>query len=183
LNRRPARTTRTRLAPLVGRGGTNRGAVLLSALLLSSLLAAFPGARDGRGDEGAPHPAAVPKEQATGMGRNLRLSEPVTLLTLSGPVLAVTQEETTLYVTLREGADNVYVQLGPAAYIAGKKVTVAAGDAVEVKGARAFLASGRKAIVATDLYKGGVRVKLREEDGSPLWGLKGGCRNCKGGAE
>jgi hypothetical protein len=117
------------------------------------------------------------------MGRNLRLAEPVSLRSLSGPVLSVSQEASTLYLTLRDGADNVYVQLGPASYLAGKGVALAAGDPVEVKGATAFLVTGGKALVATDLYKGGVRVKLREEDGSPIWGLKGGCRNCKGGGQ
>jgi hypothetical protein len=117
------------------------------------------------------------------MGRNLRLAEPVTLRTLSGKILSLTREGNTLYLSLADGAEEVQVQLGPESYIAGKGVVLAAGDRVDVKGASAFLATGGKAIVATDLYKGGVRVKLREEDGSPLWGLKGGCRNCKGGGE
>lgn len=157
-----------------------RRTALLPAVLLCAAAAALPGARRAFSAD-PPHPAAVPREQASDMGRNLRLAEPVALRSLKGNVQSVAQEGQTLYVTLRDGGEDVVVQLGPAPYIAGKGVTVAAGDAVEVKGAKAFLASGGKAIVATDLYKGGTRVKLREEDGTPLWGLKGGCRNCKGG--
>jgi hypothetical protein len=78
-----------------------------------------------------------------------------------------------LHVTLRTATESIEVQLGPRAFLAEKKVSLAPGDAVEIVGSRIPM-GGRTVLVARTIAKGDETVTLRDESGRPLW--RGGAR-------
>jgi len=59
------------------------------------------------------------------------------------------------------------VHLGPA-YFLEKKMKIVKGDIISVTGSRVQY-DGAAAIMAREIEKGGVKVQLRKEDGTPLW--------------
>jgi hypothetical protein len=73
------------------------------------------------------------------------------------------------HVVVKTGTETLAVHLGPTAYLTEQKIVVAAGDTVEVLGARLTFA-GQPVLLARRIAKGGDRWTLRDESGRPLWG-------------
>ena len=66
------------------------------------------------------------------------------------------------------GGGNVVAHLGPQWYFDQQQITFAAGDAVEVTGAKVFR-HGEEIFVAGSIKKGSEVIKLRDEQGVPVW--------------
>jgi len=73
-----------------------------------------------------------------------------------------------LMLTLKTEKESLPVHLGPIWFIDQLSAKFERGDRVQVKGARAKFAD-KWTIMAREVKKGDSVIKLREEDGFPLW--------------
>ena len=71
-------------------------------------------------------------------------------------------------VMLQTGNGTIAVQLGPAWYIDKQTPRIEANDIIKVTGSRVTM-DGRSVIVAADMTKGNELLKLREDNGIPIW--------------
>lgn len=69
---------------------------------------------------------------------------------------------------LQTEKETIAVQLGPAWYIDKQTPRIEANDTITVTGSRVTM-DGRSAIVAADITKGNELLKLREDNGIPVW--------------
>jgi hypothetical protein len=95
--------------------------------------------------------------------------------TLSGEVAAVEKytpgrggSSYGLRFTLKTDKETVPVVLGPAWYVEQQHFAVAAKDQVEVKGSRLSI-QGQPTIIAQEVKKGDKVLRLRDDQGVPLW--------------
>jgi hypothetical protein len=103
-----------------------------------------------------------------------RMYDPAKVETVKGQVIS--QESITcpsgncqgIGVTLKTGATNIVVHLGPQWYLDKQSVKLAAGDTVVVKGSRMSL-QGEDVFVAAEVAKGSEILKLRDASGVPVW--------------
>jgi len=115
------------------------------------------------------------------LGISASLAEPDydarTVETITGKVLSV--EKTTpakkrgywIDVMLQTQAGTIPVQLGPAWYIDKQVPRIEPNDTIMVTGSRVNL-DGTLAIVAADVTKGSELLKLRDNNGVPVWPLR-----------
>ena len=73
-----------------------------------------------------------------------------------------------MQVVLLTGGDSLVVHLGPAWYVDRNHMTLAKGDRVDVTGSRTTVA-GQPVLVAREISRAGQTLKLRTEQGMPLW--------------
>ena len=100
-----------------------------------------------------------------------------TIETIGGKVLSI--EKTTaankrgywIDLMLQTGKETIAVQLGPSWYIDKQAPRIEANDTITVTGSRMTL-DGRPAIVAADITRGNELLKLREDNGIPVWPRK-----------
>jgi hypothetical protein len=118
----------------------------------------------------APSPGAGPA-----MGR---IYDPDTVSTLRGKATAVEVvpgrggRSGGTHVTL-EGADQtIDVRLGPTWFLEREGIEIAKGDSMEVTGS-VIESDGDSFLIARELKKGEKVVKLRDEQGVPLWSGRG----------
>ena len=78
-----------------------------------------------------------------------------------------------LHLTLKTSAETLNVHLGPVAFLAEQKLTIATGDALEIVGSRVTI-DGEAVMIAKAVTKGGTSYTLRDASGRPLW--SGGAR-------
>lgn len=72
-------------------------------------------------------------------------------------------------LTLKTGDETVFVHLGPQWYLDRQSgVKIAAGDKVEIRGAKAFR-RGEEVFIAAEVKKGQDILKLRDDNGYPAW--------------
>ena len=110
-----------------------------------------------------------------GMGTTYsKMYNPETLKTINGEVVSI-DEITPLkgmsygvHITVNTGQDIVPVHLGPGWFIENQDIKIEPKDLVEIKGSRITF-EGKPAIIATEIRKGEVILKLRDENGSPVW--------------
>ncbi len=113
-----------------------------------------------------------------------RVYDPAKVETVTGQVIS--QEPITcpsgncqgIGVTLKTGATNIVVHLGPQWYLEKQSVKLAAGDTVVVKGSKISL-QGEDVFVAAEVTKGSEILKLRDASGIPAWAgsHNGECRH------
>jgi len=97
-----------------------------------------------------------------------------TVETIGGKVLSI--ENTTpakrrgywVQLMLQTEKGTIPVQLGPAWYIDKQTPRIEANDTITVIGSHVTL-DGRSAIVAADITKGNELLKLRDDNGMPVW--------------
>jgi hypothetical protein len=97
-----------------------------------------------------------------------------TVETIGGKVLSI--ENTTpagrrgywVDVIVQTEKEIIPVQLGPLWYIRVQTPRIEANDTIMVTGSRVMM-DGRSAIVAADITKGNELLKLRENNGIPVW--------------
>jgi hypothetical protein len=100
-----------------------------------------------------------------------------TVETIGGKVLSI--EKTTpakkrgywVDLMLQTGNETIAVQLGPAWYIDKQTPRIEANDIITVTGSRVTM-DGRPAIVAADITRGNELLKLRADNGAPVWPLR-----------
>lgn len=136
--------------------------VVLSVLLSTSLIFAQP-MRMWKGSGG------------WGMGSKYQgMYDTKTVETLSGEVIKVDKITPMkgmhygVHVQLKTEKETLSVHLGPGWYIERLDTKIEKGDKIEVKGARATFA-GKPAIIAAEVKKGDNILKLRDENGIPVW--------------
>lgn len=71
-------------------------------------------------------------------------------------------------VVLKTTAETIPVHLGPGWFLENQDVKLAAGDRIEVKGARAMV-QGMPVILAAQVTKGDDTLHLRDDAGVPAW--------------
>lgn len=110
-----------------------------------------------------------------GMGSQYsKMYDPKTVETISGDVVSV--EKITpmkgmsygIHLTVKTDKDTITVHLGPEWYLENQDVKIEPVDKVEVKGSRVMF-DGKPAIIAAEVKKGEEVLKLRDENGFPVW--------------
>lgn len=148
----------------------------LAAVLLSAGAVAL--AQPGQGGKGG---GWCRESGQAGAGRMYDASKAETV---QGQITAVEQLSTGRRpgrggagVTLKTDKDTLFVHLGPQWYLEQQKdIVFQAGDRIEVKGVKTFR-RGEDVFLAAEVKKGGSVLKLRDDDGVPLWaGWRGGSR-------
>jgi hypothetical protein len=120
-------------------------------------------------------PPACPAMGRKGVGHN-RFFNMNTVETLQGQVVKVQRgpmrqggKGNFVRFTLQTDKGPLPVFLGPASYVDKQALKLAAGDKVEVKGSLLTGPKGRSAITAVEVMKGDRVLKLRDNQGNPLW--------------
>ncbi len=111
-----------------------------------------------------------------GMGRGMggRMYDPAKAETLSGQITSVEEfaaprgRGTGVVLTVSSGGNTLAVHLGPKWFLEKQEMKLAAGDTVEIKGVKTFR-QGRDIFIAGEVKKGSDILKLRDEQGIPLW--------------
>ena len=73
-----------------------------------------------------------------------------------------------IHLLVKTEKGDVSVHLGPSWYIERLDTKITTGDAVEVKGSRVTF-NGKPAIIAAEMKKGETVLKLRDDNGIPVW--------------
>jgi hypothetical protein len=103
-----------------------------------------------------------------------RMYDPKTVGTVSGEVVSVDKiipiegMSYGVHLTLMTDKETISVQLGPGWYIENQDVKIEPKDMIEVKGSR-ITYEGKPAIIAAEVKKGDEVLKLRDENGFPIW--------------
>lgn len=144
------------------------GACVAIVAALSLLLATQSGAQAGRGYRHGGSGGWGPGSQYG------RVYEPKTVETVSGEVVSVDKITPMkgmsygVHLTLKTDKETISVHLGPGWYIENQDVRIEPKDKVEIKGSRITFA-GKPAIIAAEVKRGDQILKLREENGLPVW--------------
>jgi hypothetical protein len=103
-----------------------------------------------------------------------RMYDPKAVETVSGEVTTVDRITPMkgmsggIHMNVKTDKETISVQLGPSWYLENQDVKIEAKDKVEVKGARTTFA-GKPAIIAAEVKKGDEVLKLRDDNGYPVW--------------
>ena len=103
-----------------------------------------------------------------------RMYDPAKAETVSGEVVTVEQVTPMkrmgagIGLKLNTGKETLTVHLGPTWFIERQDMKIAAGDKVEIKGVKA-VRMGQDIFIAAEVKKGSEVLKLRDENGIPLW--------------
>ena len=100
--------------------------------------------------------------------------DPKTVENISGEVIHVdkiTPKKGMCYgihITVKTDKETIDVHLGPGWFIENQDIQIAPKDKIEVKGSRITF-EGKPAIIAAEIKKGDDILKLRDENGFPVW--------------
>lgn len=110
-----------------------------------------------------------------GMGSQYnRMYDPKTVGTISGEVISVDMitpmkgMSQGVHLTLKTYKEIISVHLGPWWYIENRDIRIEPKDKIEVAGSR-ITYQGKPAIIAAKVKKGDEVLKLRDENGLPVW--------------
>jgi hypothetical protein len=107
-------------------------------------------------------------------GQYGRLYDPATVETIRGEVVSVDRitpmkgMSQGVHMTVKTATETLSVHLGPAWYLENQDVKLEPKQAVEVKGSR-IVFRNKPAIIAAEVHKGDEALKLRDDNGYPLW--------------
>jgi hypothetical protein len=97
--------------------------------------------------------------------------DPKTVETIEGKVLSVEkmqQRGRGVHLTLQTDKETVPVHLGPSWYIDKQTPKIETNDTITVTGSRVTVGA-KPAIIAAQVKKGKEVLKLRDENGIPVW--------------
>lgn len=103
-----------------------------------------------------------------------RMYDPKVLETISGEVTSVDRITPNkgmaagIHMIVKTEKETISVHLGPSWYLENQDVKIEPKDKVEVKGSRTTFA-GKPAIIAAEVRKGDDVLKLRDDNGFPVW--------------
>jgi hypothetical protein len=106
--------------------------------------------------------------------------DPKTVETIQGTVLSVQKATRAqgrsygVHLTLQTDKETIPVHLGPGWYVEKQTPQIAANDTITVTGSRVTF-DEKPAIIAAQVKKGNEVLKLRDENGIPVW--RRGCGN------
>lgn len=142
------------------------GALLTVVSVLSLVIAADSFAQKGPGWKGSGGWGAS--------GRYGSMYDPKTVETISGEVVSVDKIRPIrgmfhgVHLTVKTETETISVHLGPGWFIENQDTKIEAKDKVEIKGSRITF-EGKPAIIAAEIKKGEEVMKLRDENGIPIW--------------
>jgi hypothetical protein len=143
-------------------------------LLVMGVIAVIAYAEPGSGCRG----------NGPGMGNGYhRMYDPAKVETIKGQVASVEQisgrrgRGSGVVLNLKTETETLSVHLGPSWYLDKQNMKIAAGDVLEISGARSIRGS-QNIFLAAEVKKGSDTLKLRSENGVPLWAGRR-CRNNK----
>lgn len=73
-----------------------------------------------------------------------------------------------VHLQVKTATETISVRLGPSWYLDNQEPKIAAKDNIEVKGSRITF-DGKPAIIAAEVKKGDQALKLRDNNGFPVW--------------
>jgi hypothetical protein len=110
-----------------------------------------------------------------GMGTSYgKMYNPKTVETISGEVLGVDKiipmkrMSYGIHLMVKTDKETISVHLGPGWYIENQDVKIEPKEKIEVKGSRITF-EGKPVIIAAEIKKGNEILKLRDENGFPVW--------------
>lgn len=110
-----------------------------------------------------------------GSGSNYnRLYDVKTVETVTGSVVSIDQVSpdknmsTGVHLILNTANGNISVHLGPAWYIENQEVQINKDDNITVTGSKVTY-NGNQVIIAKEVVKGDQILKLRDDNGYPVW--------------
>ncbi len=77
-----------------------------------------------------------------------------------------------VHLTLQTDKETISVSLGPDWFVDKQSPKIEKGDTVTVTGSRVTM-DGKPALIAATVTKGDKVIKLRDENGAPLWAGRG----------
>jgi hypothetical protein len=83
-----------------------------------------------------------------------------------------------IHLQLKTDSEELSVHLGPTWFIEGQGMKIEEGDTIEVRGSR-IKYEGVPTIIAAQVKKGNSVLRLRNDDGFPVWAGKGRMRRGK----
>lgn len=111
-------------------------------------------------------------------GRYHGMYDPKTVETISGEVVSVDKITPFqgmyygVHMMVKTDKETISVHLGPGWFIENQDIRIEPKDKIEVMGSR-ILFEGKPAIIAAEVRKGDQLLKLRDQNGFPVWS---GCR-------
>jgi hypothetical protein len=106
-------------------------------------------------------------------GRMMHNYDPKSELTLTGTVEGINRTGYAnmpgmgVHLILKTGDETTEVHLGPAVFI-DKKMTFKKDDTVQITGSKVTM-MGKSVVIAREVKKGNEVLKLRDQNGVPLW--------------
>ena len=97
--------------------------------------------------------------------------DPKTVETVQGKVLSVEKTQQRghgVHLMLQTDKETIAVHLGPSWYIDKQTPKIETNDTITVTGSRVTV-DGKPAIIAAQVKKGNEILKLRDENGIPVW--------------
>lgn len=97
--------------------------------------------------------------------------DPAKVETVSGEIVSLEKPGMmgrVLGLLLNTGKETIMIHLGPEWYFEQHNAKLSAGDRVEVKGVRTAR-MGRDVFIAAEIKKDGEILKLRDDNGAPVW--------------
>ncbi len=73
-----------------------------------------------------------------------------------------------VHLTVKMDKETISVHLGPAWYVQRQDIKIVPGDKVEITGSR-IIFQRQPAIIAAEVKRGDEILKLRDENGFPVW--------------
>jgi len=90
-------------------------------------------------------------------------------VTLRGEALYVaTHQNGEQFVIMKDGMNEIQIELAPAAFLAERGIAIASGDSITIIGSREIVNNSER-IVAREVTKSGKTIKVRDASGYPLW--------------
>jgi hypothetical protein len=103
-----------------------------------------------------------------------KMYDPKTVETITGQVVKVDRitplkpMSAGVHMIVQTDKEQISVHLGPGFYVENQDVKIEPKDKVEVKGSRVTF-GGKPAIIAAEVKKGDEVLKLRDDNGFPMW--------------
>ena len=97
--------------------------------------------------------------------------DPKTVETVEGKVLSVEKTQQRghgIHLTLQTDGEPISVHLGPSWYVDKQTLHIETNDTITLIGSRVAI-DGKPAIIAAQVKKGDEVLKLRDDNGVPVW--------------
>jgi len=107
-------------------------------------------------------------------GAYARLYDPKTVETISGVIVSLDQitpykgMSCGVHMVVKTDKETISIHLGPAWYLDNQDVKLEPKDKVTITGSR-IVFDGKPALIAAEIKKGADILKLRDENGFPVW--------------
>lgn len=103
-----------------------------------------------------------------------RMYDPKTVETINGEVVSVDKITPRkgmsygVHLMVKTDKETLSVHLGPGWFIENQDIKIEPKDKIEIKGSRITL-EGKPALIAAEVKKGNEVLKLRDDNGIPVW--------------